>query len=358
MELPAHRTAPSGSAAARTGQTAPSNGSSRPASQVLIASPATRSASAQSAVQAGSTRPSCRPASRATVSTGSACTKVAGTSAASRQPSSPSTITSSGQTRESISVTGFDVGMAPVRMTRSGAWASIHGPGRASWSARAMTSPRSCGPVRRPDRGSARIGKPVASASRASAAGRSGSSSGPAMIMPRSPAPAAPPAPRARRRPASGARPSPRRRARPQRRAQRQATGVSRGPSGSSGSRNGTLTCTGPAGPAAATATARPATHRQCASVTGSPSNGGSSVNHFAARPNRWVWLIAWGAPRSRSSAGRSAVSTTSGTRASCASTTAGASSTTAVPDVARRTTGRREVRAMPSAKNPAARSS
>ena len=81
-------------------------------------------------------------------------------------------------------------------------------------------------------------------------------------------------------------------------------------------------------------------------------------MNHFAARPNRWAWSIAWGAPRSRSSAGRSAVSSTSGTRDSCASTTAGANSTTAVPDVATSTTGRRDVRAIPSAKNPAARSS
>ena len=38
----------------------------------------------------------------------------------------------------------------------------------------------------------------------------------------------------------------------------------------------------GPAGPAAAIATARPATQRQCASVAGSPSSSGSSVNHFA----------------------------------------------------------------------------
>ncbi len=57
------------------------------------------------------------------------------------------------------------------------------------------------------------------------------------------------------------------------------------GPSGRSGSRNGTLTWTGPAGPAAAVATARPATDRTCASVAGSPSNSGSSVYHLAARP-------------------------------------------------------------------------
>ena len=61
--------------------------------------------------------------------------------------------------------------------------------------------------------------------------------------------------------------------------------GAPNGPSGSNGSRNGTLTWTGPAGPATATATARPATDRTCAAVAGSPSNSGSSVNHFAARP-------------------------------------------------------------------------
>ena len=51
-------------------------------------------------------------------------------------------------------------------------------------------------------------------------------------------------------------------------------------------------------------------------------------------------------------------MSTTSGTRDSGASTTAGANSTTAVPEVASSATGRRDVRAMPSAKKPAARSS
>ena len=44
-----------------------------------------------------------------------------------------------GVTRASSSTIGLDVGMAPVRRTRSGRWASSHGPGRASWSPRATT---------------------------------------------------------------------------------------------------------------------------------------------------------------------------------------------------------------------------
>ena len=84
-----------------------------------------------------------------------------------------------------------------------------------------------------------------------------------------------------------------------------------------------------------------------------------------AARRTTWTcrrrgaaWSIVCGAPRSRSSGGRSAVSTTSGTRAIDASTTAGSRLATAVPDVTTMATARRDARARPSAKNPAARSS
>ena len=49
-----------------------------------------------------------------------------------------------------------------------------------------------------------------------------------------------------------------------------------------------------------------------------------TSTNHLAAVPYSLIWSIAWPAPTSRSSGGRSAVRTISGTRASCASTTAG----------------------------------
>ena len=48
------------------------------------------------------------------------------------------------------------------------------------------------------------------------------------------------------------------------------------------------------------------------------------SWNQRTARPNRWVWSIVCGAPTSRSSGGRSAVTTSSGTSEAPASTTAG----------------------------------
>ena len=63
-------------------------------------------------------------------------------------------------------------------------------------------------------------------------------------------------------------------------------------------------------------------------------------------------------APTSRSSGGRSAVSTTSGTRASHASITAGARFAAAVPDVTATATGRQAAFAAPTAKNPEQRSS
>ena len=136
------------------------------------------------------------------------------------------------------------------------------------------------------------------------------------------------------------------------------ATGP-RGPSGMSGSRNGTLTWTGPAGPARAVATARaghgsrlapgdvlPVEERQL----GEPLARGSRTGAPGRSP---------GARRGRAApAGRSAVSTTSGTRPSVASTTAGSRFAAAVPEVTTIATGRRAARARPSAKKPALRSS
>ena len=55
------------------------------------------------------------------------------------------------------------------------------------------------------------------------------------------------------------------------------------------------------------------------------PPSSETSKNHLAALPNSFSWSIACPAPLSRSSAGRSALSTSSGTRASRASITAGA---------------------------------
>ncbi len=130
------------------------------------------------------------------------------------------------------------------------------------------------------------------------------------------------------------------------------------GPSGSNDARNGRFRCTGPAGASVAVATARPTTSLTSASGPGPVSGTGSSAYHLQARPYRCAWSMVWAAPRSRSSGGRSAVNTMSGTRPWNASTTAGAKLTTAVPDVPRMTTGRRPALARPSAKNAAARSS
>ena len=65
-------------------------------------------------------------------------------------------------------------------------------------------------------------------------------------------------------------------------------------------------------GPSAAAATARAPSERHAGSspATGTPG----SWNQRAARPNRCVWSIACGAPTSRSSGGRSAVTTSIGT--------------------------------------------
>ena len=67
---------------------------------------------------------------------------------------------------------------------------------------------------------------------------------------------------------------------------------------------------------------------------------------------------MVWGAPTSRSSGGRSAVQTSSGTRPRSASTTAACSSAAAVPLVTTTTAGRPVAIPIPSAVNPADRSS
>ena len=190
-------------------------------------------------------------------------------------------------TRSSSWRIGLDVGIAPVRMTRSGRWASIHGPGRTSWSARLTTRDRSCGPGPQP-------GQRVGEDREAGRPGEAGERRGQLRVVVRARDDEAPGrAAEERRELRDAAR-------RPGRAARRWpsvngvgdgrvgAAGRRRGrsgPSGSSGSRNGTLSWTAPAGPAAAVATARPASERTCASVAGSPSNSGSSAYHLAARP-------------------------------------------------------------------------
>ena len=93
---------------------------------------------------------------------------------------------------------------------------------------------------------------------------------------------------------------------------------------GISGSRNGTLRCTGPPAPAAAIAHASRAA---CAAIDGvdpGSSGQGRSRKKRACEPYSPIWSMVCDAPVLRSSGGRSAVSTTSGTPASDASTTAG----------------------------------
>src|SRR5579863_6312503 len=76
------------------------------------------------------------------------------------------------------------------------------------------------------------------------------------------------------------------------------------------------------------------------------------------ADPYSLTWSTVWLAPVPRSSGGRSAVSTSSGTADSSASMTAGWKFAAAVPDVHSTATGRRETLARPSAVNAADRSS
>ena len=133
IEFPAHRVAPSGSAAASTGNGAPSNGSSSAPSHESIASAAFRSASSQPCAQpvfrvSADALVASRVATARAVSAGSAWTNVAGRSVDSRQPASPSMTMSSGPVRASSSAIGFEVGIAPVRMTSAGRWASIQAP--------------------------------------------------------------------------------------------------------------------------------------------------------------------------------------------------------------------------------------
>ena len=99
----------------------------------------------------------------------------------------------------------------------------------------------------------------------------------------------------------------------------------------------------------------RPATATWCACASsGTPG----SANQRTARPYRWLWSIVCGAPTSRSSGGRSAVHTSSGTSAWWASTTAAWSSAAAVPLVVSTTAGRPVARPRPRARNDADRSS
>ena len=66
-----------------------------------------------------------------------------------------------------------------------------------------------------------------------------------------------------------------------------------------------------------------------------------ASQNQRTASPYSLIWSMAWFAPVPRSSGGRSAVSTSSGTPASLASITAAWKCAAAVPEVQTSATGR-----------------
>ena len=219
------------------------------------------------------------------------------------------------------------------------------------------------GPRRAPDSGSASTGQPLAAANASAAAG-SRSAPQPATSTPlglartasarpatspgaadRTPAGAAvqgaPPA-----RPAAGSPPS------------RGGPSAADGPSGTSGSAKARLRWTGPAGGPVASAQARLARDRQYRPAPGSSPGTPTSQNHRTADPYSFSWSVAWLAPVPRSSGGRSAVSTSSGTLARSASSTAGWKLAAAVPEVHSTTTARPDRLAAPSAKNAADRSS
>ena len=209
-------------------------------------------------------------------------------------------------------------------------------------------------PCRAPDEGSASSGQPAA---RASSVSGPGSAPSPATITPRSvqgrsrAAGAAAPANRVQGappgRPASDSAPS--------------AVLTPSGSPGTSGSRSGRFRCTGPGMPPAAPlarAQARPASERQYPARPGRASGTPTSQNQRTASPYSLSWSMAWLAPVPRSSGGRSAVSTSSGTPASSASMTAAWKCAAAVPEVHSAAAGRPLALARPRARNAADRSS
>ena len=106
-----------------------------------------------------------------------------------------------------------------------------------------------------------------------------------------------------------------------------------------------------------AAAYARSTRVRQRPLSAGPPPTGPSSASRTAL-PNNPDCSIVWLAPVPIIAGGRSALSTSSGTPACDASSTAGCRFATAVPDVVHTGTGRPERTAIPSARNPAVRSS
>ena len=106
---------------------------------------------------------------------------------------------------------------------------------------------------------------------------------------------------------------------------------------GTSGSRKARLSWTGPGGVSSKAPVA-------AASAVSTARSGllpaGTSAAKRTCSPNRSSWMVVWLAPVPRSSSGRSAETTTSGTAAWLASITAGRRFPTAVPEVVRTAAG------------------
>ena len=269
---------------ASAGNGAPSNGSSSLASQEVIASSAASSARRQSELHAVSAPagppPSLAPTPRPSLP------GPHGRTSPDQGGLAPAPIAIEHDQLRSLpsssSTIGLEVGIAPVRITSSGRWSrSTARAARAGPRARSPCPIMGTGPQPRQrvgeDREPDRLGEPgKGPASRGSSSGPRRSARAASPIPTQAgrwphPAPAA--------RHVRGERAS----AGVQSRMPAASVGRTHGPSGSSGSRNGTLTWTGPAGPATAVATARPTTDRTCARVAGSSSASGSSVYHLAA---------------------------------------------------------------------------
>ena len=127
-------------------------------------------------------------------------------------------------------------------------------------------------------------------------------------------------------------------------------------PSGTSGSARGTSSCTGPGSPVRAPVAAASPRHTAVRHRAGSSPPSTTAVR--TAPPNNPRWSTVWLAPEPSSSPGRSAESTSSGTPACDASSTAGCRFATAVPEVVTTGTGTPLARASPRARKPAERSS
>ncbi len=107
--------------------------------------------------------------------------------------------------------------------------------------------------------------------------------------------------------------------------------------SGPSGSRRQTLRCTGPGGPPVAPVAAATARHTVLRQNGGRPvrtTGAGRSASYRVAPAKMPGCVVVWFAPVPRSSCGRSALTTRSGTSPWEASRTAGCRFATAVPDV------------------------